>query len=259
MMFSSVSKASARFYGYAAVCAGILALALVAPPAAIGQDRVVPPATPKHAIPHRPGAHARKAALQSDPAPTPPPPAPEPPKWPANEAPAPPAVTWDSQGLRIEASNSSLHQIMDEVATRTGAKVEGLGTDERVFGEYGPGPARDVLSQLLHGSNYNVLMLGDQGQGTPREIVLSARTKGSAHPGNAQQPQSQSVQQDDDQVEPEPEEPIAPPPAIVRPPMGQQMNQPGQPMTPQQRLEEMQRQQMQLMQQNLQQQNPPPQ
>jgi len=39
-------------------------------------------------------------------------------------------------------------------------------------------PARDVLSELLDGSGYNVLMIGDQGQGTPRTLVLTA--KGSA-------------------------------------------------------------------------------
>ena len=105
---------------------------------------------------------------------------PDDPIWPANEKPSPATVTWDSHGLRIVASNSSLQQIMDDVATATGATVEGLGSDQRVFGNYGPGPAREVLSQLLHGTGYNVVMVGDQGQGTPREIVLSGRHGGTA-------------------------------------------------------------------------------
>ncbi len=63
-----------------------------------------------------------------------------------------------------------------------------MGQDQRIFGAYGPGPARDVLSQLLDGSGYNVLMIGDQGQGTPRRIVLSARPAGPAQPsGNPAQ------------------------------------------------------------------------
>src|SRR5580692_5045646 len=112
------------------------------------------------------------------------PPAPDPPKWPLNDAPSPASVKWDSHGLQVDAPNSSLRQILDDVATTTGAKVEGLGPDERVFGDYGPGPARDVLSQILNGSTYNVLMLGDEGQGTPREIILSQRTKaGAQQPG----------------------------------------------------------------------------
>ena len=89
-------------------------------------------------------------------------------------------MVWDSHGLLIVASNSSLAQILKEVSTETGAKVEGMGQDQRVFGTYGPGPARDVLSQLLDGSGYNVLMVGDQGQGTPRRIVLSIRPGGGA-------------------------------------------------------------------------------
>jgi hypothetical protein len=108
------------------------------------------------------------------------PPAPELPKWPANEKPAKAAITWDSQGLHIDAANSSLEEILMEVATLTGAKLEGFDADQRVFGAFGPGPARDVLSQLLLGSGYNVVLIGDQGQGTPRRIVLSSRHAGAA-------------------------------------------------------------------------------
>ncbi|MGO9316756.1 MAG: hypothetical protein ACLPXT_04195 [Terracidiphilus sp.] len=107
------------------------------------------------------------------------PPAPEIPKWPANEKPSPASVTWDSQGLRIDAANSSLAQILSDVSTVTGATVEGFDADQRVFGVFGPGPARDVLSQLLQGSGYNVILIGDQGQGTPREILLSLRHAGT--------------------------------------------------------------------------------
>jgi hypothetical protein len=55
-----------------------------------------------------------------------------------------------------------------------------MGADERVFGIYGPGQVHDVLSQLLEGSGYNVILIGDQGQGTPRQIVLSTRPTGPA-------------------------------------------------------------------------------
>ncbi len=115
-------------------------------------------------------------------------PAPEPPKpdWPVNDKPVPAKVTWDSRGLTIEASNSSLDEILKDVATATGAKVEGKVGDERVFGSYGPGSARDVISQLLDGTAYNVLMVGDQGEGTPRQIVLSNRPTGPAPLNNAQ-------------------------------------------------------------------------
>jgi hypothetical protein len=214
--------------------------------------------------PHRKNSAAKVAVQTPAPAPdpAPAPPAPEPPKWPLNDAPAPASVKWDSHGLQVDATNSSLRQILDEVATATGAKVEGLGPDERVFGEYGPGPARDVLSQILHGSSYNVLMLGDQGEGTPRQIILSQRTAGGAQANQASN--RQNPQDDDaDQPAPEPDEPNRQ--TVVQPqPMNQpNVNQPGGPMTPQQRMLEMQRQQMQMQQQQNQNQNqpiqPPPQ
>jgi hypothetical protein len=104
------------------------------------------------------------------------------PNWPANNKPEEASVVWDSHGLFIQASNSSLDQILNDISLKTGAKVEGMGADERVFGTYGPGPARDVLTALLEGSGYNILLVGDLGQGTPRKIVLSGRPTGPAPP-----------------------------------------------------------------------------
>jgi len=108
------------------------------------------------------------------------PPPPEPPHWPVNDRPAEASVIWDSRGLLISAQNSSLKQILNDVAAATGAKVEGLGEDQRIYGSYGPGKAHEVLTQLLDGTGYNVLLIGDQGAGTPRQIVLTSRN-GSSH------------------------------------------------------------------------------
>jgi hypothetical protein len=107
------------------------------------------------------------------------------PDWPVNDKPVPAKVTWDSHGLTVEATNSSLDEILKAVATQTGARLEGKVGDERVFGSYGPGAARDVIAQLLDGTAYNVLMVGDQGEGTPRQIVLSNRPTGPAPVNNA--------------------------------------------------------------------------
>jgi hypothetical protein len=98
---------------------------------------------------------------------------------PANQAPNQARVSWDSRGLEIEASNSSLNEILHQVAAATGAKLEGLAQDQRVFGSYGPGPECDVLSKLLDGSGYNVLMIGSRDADAPLEIVLSARSPAS--------------------------------------------------------------------------------
>jgi hypothetical protein len=117
--------------------------------------------------------------------------------------------------------------------------VEGFNADERVFGAYGPGNARDVLSQLLQGTAYNVMMIGDQGQGTPREIVLTSRYAGAAPP--AANPATASDSDEDADTEEQPQQ--TPPP--IRPGFGPS----GQPRSPQQIQQEMEqrRQQMQQM------------
>jgi hypothetical protein len=240
-------------------CAGVIAAGLFAAGilcAQQGQPQADSPAKKPH---HHPRPAETQPQPPAEPAPAP---QPETPRWPVNETPVKPSVTWNSQGLKIQANNASLHEILNEVSTDTGAKVEGMGTDERVFGEYGPGAARDVISQLLHGSNYNVLMIGDQGEGTPRQIVLSTRHAGNA-PANANHPGEE--QQDEDFVPEEPQaedQPVqAPPPPIMnggRAPM-QMVPQgpPGAPRTPQQVLQELQQRQQQL--QDQQQQQPQPQ
>ena len=128
--------------------------------------------------------HPRKKPAAATPAPQPAPPpapvAPPPPNWPANDLPGAASVVFDSHGLLVVASNSSLAQILKEVSLETGVKVEGMDADQRIFGTYGPGPARDVISQLLDGSGYDVLMIGDRGEGTPRRIVLTARSGSAA-------------------------------------------------------------------------------
>jgi hypothetical protein len=157
--------------------------------------------------------------------------APEVPKWPANEKPTPASVTWDSQGLRIDAANSSLSQILADVSTVTGTKVEGFDADQRVFGVYGPGPARDVLSQLLQGTGYNIVLIGDQGQGTPRQIVLSSRHPGTSTPA-AVKTTSASDEDTETEEQPQPSQPPIRPGGV-----------PGrQPRTPQQIEQQMQQQ-----------------
>ena len=228
------------------------------------------PAAPEHTPPaatgtksarHRtPPAEAQASAPTEQPAPAS---QPELPNWPVNDAPNKPSVTWDSSGLKIEANNSSLHDILNEVSADTGTKVEGMGADERVFGEYGPGDTRDVISQLLHGSSYNVLMIGDQGAGTPRQIVLSTRHSGGNQPhANVPVPQDQAEEDVPDQ--PDDSDQLGQPALINgRSPMqllpqgppGIPQGPPGAPRTPQQVLQELQERQQQI--QDLQQQQQP--
>jgi hypothetical protein len=190
---------------------------------------------------HKPNhVHAKPSAahaVEPPPTPAPPtPPQPEIPKWPVNEKADPASVVWDSNGLRIDATNSSLEQILSDVSADTGAKVEGMDNDQRIFGIFGPGSAREVLAQLLEGSGYNFLMIGDQGQGTPRQIVLSVRT--AANPSQAAKTTSPS---DEDEADEQPQQPQPPesfpnrpgfPPRALQQRLQQQQQQGQQPGEP---------------------------
>jgi hypothetical protein len=191
-------------------------LALLVVPAILG-GKNLPAQT--HAPQATKPAQQRKAA--ANPA-QPRPPAPEaiaarPPASPApiSAADQPPnqaRVSWDSRGLEIEASNSSLNQIMQQVAVDMGAKLEGLTQDQRVFGSYGPGPGSDVLWKLLDGSGYNVLMIGGRESCAPLRIVLSARSPAS--PQTAANHQNRSNLE---QLAPEPQHDYPPEPARPQP------------------------------------------
>ena len=202
---------------------------------------------------HRP---AKKVAPAPEVVQAPPPP--PMPSWPVNARPNPPSVVWDASGLRINASNSSLQQILSEVSTDTGSKVVGNVPDQRVFGSYGPGQASEVLLQLLQGSGYNVLLAGDLGRGAPSQIVLTPRRAGGANQpqagANPQQQQMQQQQDQDDEGVEQPEQPEPPQPEVPQPPPNQPNYGPSGPMrTPQEIMQEMQQRQL-LQQQQMQQQ-----
>jgi hypothetical protein len=202
--------------------------------------------------PHSGKARAGKATVAPAPLVETQLPAPPPPDWPVNDAAVPASVAWNGRDLSIAASNASLDQILHDVSTATGLKIEGLESaqdqqsGQRIYGSYGPAPERDVLTQLLDGSGYNVLMIGNQGEGTPRELVLTAKAGGNAkgQPGGVQPKHDAEEDQPED---PEPAEP-QPDPVVRRPPGIPP--QPGQGRTPQQIMQDMQqRQQLQQQQQ----------
>lgn len=162
--------------------------------------------------------HAQKPSPAQEAASTKPPA----PDWPINAQPKPATISWKKHELSIDAANSSLEQILTDVASATGASVDGVTKDERVFGTFGPAPARDVLAQLLQGTGYNVMMIGDQGQGLPRQIILTARNTSKTPQGGG--PRATSEENDDDAI---PEVQYDPPPQAQQPPQVQQPMRPG--------------------------------
>jgi hypothetical protein len=83
--------------------------------------------------------------------------------------------------LHVTASNSSLNQILREIARLTGMKITGGVQEDRVFGTYGPAPASDVLAKLLDGTPSNFLIV-DNDQAGPAELILTQRHGGPSPP-----------------------------------------------------------------------------
>lgn len=97
------------------------------------------------------------------------------------DQPATPATVRSANNeLTVTAHNSSLAQILRQVSSQTGMKLDGMSADERVFGSFGPGATREVLTALLNGTSYNLIMVGDLPNGAPRELLLSRRSGGAA-------------------------------------------------------------------------------
>lgn len=102
------------------------------------------------------------------------------------------AVSLEDGNLTINANNADLGQILRRVSAISSMNVEGLPRTDHIFGVYGPGNPRDVLSQLLAGSGYNFTMSGGTTDGVPRELVLTARTSNAEPPAPSGQNPSAS-------------------------------------------------------------------
>ena len=155
-----------------------------------------------------------------------------------DQAAKPPEIQLTDGKLTIQAVNSSLRAILDDLQQRTGTKVEGLSGDERIFGVYGPGNPQEVLAAVLDDSGYNVLIAGRKPDGSPREVVLSARAASATTPAAPQRTQA-AEENEDDSGEAAPAQFVPPPQPVPAPTPGTPAQQPIK--TPQQMLEELQR------------------
>jgi len=102
----------------------------------------------------------------------------------AKAEPAPAKVALERGILTIEADNSDLGEILKAVAGLSGMAIDGEIISSRVYGIYGPGSPRGVLTDLLAGSGYNFMMVGVSDEGVPRELLLSAE-KGKSAPASS--------------------------------------------------------------------------
>jgi len=175
------------------------------------------------------------------------------------DQPAKPAqVQLNAGKLSVNADNSTLSGILHDISAKTGMTVDGLSRDQRIFGSYGPAAPREVLSALLDGLGYNVMMVGALENGAPRALTLAPRTGGGAATGNraTTMPRQNNNNDDEDdsppeqQDTPQPPRPEPNPPEANQPPEQQQPPaNPGQIKTPQQMLQELQQMRQQQLQQ----------
>jgi hypothetical protein len=187
-------------------------------------------------------------------------------------APVPPQVNYQNGQLTINAPNSTLGDILRAVRKQTGADIDVPDARERVVTHLGPGPARQVIAELLNGSRFNYVLLGSPADATVlTRIVLVAKTpeppdqsnqpaqQAAIHAGgmvaaapeaqdtaaadanDAETPPEENADENQDQAAAEADQPVATP------------DQNGV-KTPQQLLQEMQQRQMQMQQQMQQQQ-----
>lgn len=221
-------------------------LAILAAATVCAAQTAHPPAPPtQHRFARRPAArkpaHPTRAATQ----PAQPPPQPAAPPIPRDQPAQPATITLAGGKLEVKANNSSLIDIVNELGKSGGMTISGLTRDQRVFGEYGPGDPRQILSELLEGAGYNVLMLGVTQEGTPRELELSDR--GNA-PASSPQSFPQQNGQPPDEQPPYQRQPVPPQPGNLNFPQ----RSPAQ--MYQQMMQQRQQQQQQQQQQN---ENPP--
>ena len=91
-----------------------------------------------------------------------------------------PQVVWDGKLLSIDSENSTLADILIAVKTQTGADLDipPNASRERVAARLGPGPAREVLSTLLGGTDFDyVIQASDGDPDGVQSVLLTPRGK----------------------------------------------------------------------------------
>jgi hypothetical protein len=106
---------------------------------------------------------------------------PEIPLTPQQRPPQRAQVTYADGTLSVSADNSSLNQILRQIANDTGIKITGGVSDERVFGQYGPADPAQILAALLDGTGSNMILVHREGE-AQAELILTPRQGGATPP-----------------------------------------------------------------------------
>jgi hypothetical protein len=99
-----------------------------------------------------------------------------------------PQVSYQDGLLTIVAPNSTLSEILRSVRKHTAAEIEiPSAASERVATHLGPGPAREVMAELLNGSRFNYILLGSPTDSNQLvRVVLVAKTPETPTPANGE-------------------------------------------------------------------------
>jgi hypothetical protein len=170
-----------------------------------------------------------------------------------------PQISYQDGMLTIVAPNSTLGDILRGVRKHTAADIDiPAAASERVATRLGPGPAREVVAELLNGSHFNYVLLGSpENANLLVRVVLVAKTPDTPVPaiqaanGAPAQPAVENATPDAPETELAEEPAEEPPPDQGTADAEQQPPPPDQPgvKTPQQMLQEMQQRQLQMQQQ----------
>jgi len=104
----------------------------------------------------------------------------QPPLRPEQMPPVPPKVIYQNGLLTVEATNSTLGDILNVIRTKAGIQFEGLqSAQDRVAAKLGPAPADTVLTALLRGSHFDYLIIGRVDRPDIVQRVILTPTSGS--------------------------------------------------------------------------------
>ncbi len=101
--------------------------------------------------------------------------------------------------LSISSNKASMSEVLFAIHQQTGAEIAipAGAEQEQVVAEIGPGPAPEVLSQLLNGSKFNFMILSSSSDPQSLDrVILSSRPEGPMPPPPPQRPQTRVVEED---------------------------------------------------------------
>lgn len=94
----------------------------------------------------------------------------------AAQAPQPALITYKGGKLSVEAHDSTLFEILNQIGKQLNISVKGNVLRDPVSGHFGPGSPKQVVMKLLEGSDYDYALIAGTKPDSLADIVLMARS-----------------------------------------------------------------------------------